>query len=446
MKKFYTLALACAVGASAFAATPAAEKKAVTTTFDGPQYLKSELSVVRKGNKAPQKVATPAEDIEGFYACEYDYPLSGEKTNATAYIEMVDDNEILLIFEPWSSSYSNITLDPIVAGYDPATGTITLRADANTSIGTYTHRADGNTYDLALQTAEIVPIPGDPNGKAEIVDVEEIKGVVNADHTINFGGENSFIGFTVVDLGGWVGAFQALKFVGPDYFKFVADEWDSVGDALFTEDWMNRWLTGDEAQYQLKPRNLPLYKNKADNTLYALENPFKVNNWLNEVADSEGYLVFSLKDNDFVCMRNLTASGLWLTIENGGVPEEFYIYNLEGLFTYDRGYSIEEAKTLFTNNSLNASKYDPATKTVTLENLCFGTTSEPTASYSYESIETGFYKITLPGEGAVNEILDDSNNGVKRFFNLQGLEIAEPAAGEIVIVKEGNKTYKTILR
>ena len=57
----------------------------------------------------------------------------------------------------------------------------------------------------------------------------------------------------------------------------------------------------------------------------------------------------------------------------------------------------------------------------------------------------GKVKLNLK-EGAVNNIIDDNAAAAKRFFNLQGIEINAPEAGEVVIVKQGNKTSKTVVK
>ena len=57
-------------------------------------------------------------------------------------------------------------------------------------------------------------------------------------------------------------------------------------------------------------------------------------------------------------------------------------------------------------------------------------------------------QIILPAAAlaGVEGVINDTENAAKRYFNLQGLEIANPAAGELVIVKQGNKTTKTIVK
>ena len=48
------------------------------------------------------------------------------------------------------------------------------------------------------------------------------------------------------------------------------------------------------------------------------------------------------------------------------------------------------------------------------------------------------------GGAGVNEINLDSVDGPARYYNLQGVEIANPTKGELVIVKKGSKSAKAI--
>ena len=56
--------------------------------------------------------------------------------------------------------------------------------------------------------------------------------------------------------------------------------------------------------------------------------------------------------------------------------------------------------------------------------------------------------ITMPDgwkdNSGVNEIGSDNVNAPVKFFNLQGMEIANPEAGQIVIKKQGTKIVKVI--
>lgn len=457
MKKFYsTIALACAVGVSAFAASPVSDAP-VKKAFDGVQSIDaafvapSGLIKAAKTVKAPAKVAASVEDIEGFYSVDYESMFtSGAKDATTAQITAVSEDQILIQMEPYCSSYSNITMDPLIASYDASTGTITVSVADNSQLGQYTQTSSGTVYNLELNVFNRVPNPNDP-GKYMAEELDELVGVVQADGSIKMGEDNTCFGFQLVEMpGSYVGGFMGATFVAPDFFKYNAAEWESAGDALFTEDWMNLWLYDEEPEYVLQPRNIPLMKNKENSYMYLVQNPFKVNNWMNEDPDADGYLVFYLDNAQLVPMRPLTPSGLWLTIQTGGFPQQLYIYNMEGYYVTNQGYDPAELLELFLDNDMVPSDFDAATKTVTLRNICFGYTDNPGGSTYYPSIEDGVYKITSDalqaGGSGVNNIVTDESNGPKRFFNLQGVEISNPANGEIVIVKEGNKTSKVVVR
>ncbi|MDE6006437.1 MAG: hypothetical protein K2G67_02660 [Muribaculaceae bacterium] len=450
MKKFYsTLALVCAVGVTAFAATPVAEQKASKLvneiqTVEAMQVVPGAKQA--KAAKAPQKVAASVEEIEGFYDVDYESMFtSGRKDKTTATIEAASEDQILISMEPYCSGYSNMSMDPLIASYDASTGTITLKMEENETLGTF-EDSDGTVYTLGLNMYERVPNPNEP-GKYMAQPIDEIEAVVQADGSIVFGDDATCFGFALLELpGSYAGGFMGATFVAPDFFKFVASEWDNVGDALFTEDWMNLWLYDDEPQAVLQPRNRTLYRNIADKNVFAVENPFKGWNAWNEDPNADGFIVFSIENPDLVPMRPLTRSGLWLTLTTGGFPQELYIFNQEGFYVYNNGMSIAETLNAFVANDIEASVLDKTTSEVTLKNLCFGYTDKPAGSTYYPTIEGGVYKIKADaftkGDG-VNSVLNDAN-GPKRFFNLQGVEIANPAAGELVIVKEGNKTSKVI--
>ncbi|MDE6338617.1 MAG: hypothetical protein K2K97_02370, partial [Muribaculaceae bacterium] len=50
----------------------------------------------------------------------------------------------------------------------------------------------------------------------------------------------------------------------------------------------------------------------------------------------------------------------------------------------------------------------------------------------------------IVGGAGVNEILTDQVDAPARYYNLQGVEVANPAKGELVIVKKGSKSSKVI--
>lgn len=53
--------------------------------------------------------------------------------------------------------------------------------------------------------------------------------------------------------------------------------------------------------------------------------------------------------------------------------------------------------------------------------------------------------VTVAIESGVADINIDSNSPV-RYFNMQGVEIANPAKGQMVIIRQGNKSVKAVMR
>lgn len=54
--------------------------------------------------------------------------------------------------------------------------------------------------------------------------------------------------------------------------------------------------------------------------------------------------------------------------------------------------------------------------------------------------------ITYDKSTGVNDILTDDSNAPAEYYNLQGVRVANPAAGNLYIVRQGNKVSKTIVR
>lgn len=63
--------------------------------------------------------------------------------------------------------------------------------------------------------------------------------------------------------------------------------------------------------------------------------------------------------------------------------------------------------------------------------------------------ELGYFtntKITFGGTGAINDVAVDNNNAPVEYFNLQGVRVNEPVAGQIVIRRQGNEVSKLLVK
>lgn len=63
--------------------------------------------------------------------------------------------------------------------------------------------------------------------------------------------------------------------------------------------------------------------------------------------------------------------------------------------------------------------------------------------------ELGYFtntKITFGGTGAINDVAVDNNNAPVEYFNLQGVRVNEPVAGQIVIRRQGDEVSKLLVK
>ncbi len=66
---------------------------------------------------------------------------------------------------------------------------------------------------------------------------------------------------------------------------------------------------------------------------------------------------------------------------------------------------------------------------------------------TYFNVGQDFLVVVKPGQGAVEEIeATGEAYAPAEYFNLQGIRVANPRAGELVIERRGSKVTKTIIK
>lgn len=439
MKKLYsTLALAALVCASASAAKfdKTVAGKAAMQTIESVEYA----GMSQNPEKSAPNRAASLSDFLGYFSCEYTWPFSSSDPGTSVSIQLVEGNTVAMTFSPWAI-YSNVDMDPVIATIDVNAGTITINTAANSNLGV-AHFSDGDEG-ICWRAQDLV---SDGQGGTNRVPKEETVGHLNADGTISFGGINEICGFGIIGKDtNWLGAFRDLVFVAPDYFKYNADEWESAGTATFEEYLINPLL-----QSPIGGVEVPVLKSKTEEGAYLLVKPYSCGDWtqVNENTGSEGFIYINMACPDCVWVRPLTASGLWLDLGSETEPDvsQFYIYNLEGSYVFYDEADPEEIAEVLEEEGTQVSKFDAATGKANIVNVYFGDSSNPGASYTWTTYKNLSLTVTFNGLGAVDGILNDAENVPARYFNLQGVEIANPEAGQLVIVKEGKKATKTIVK
>lgn len=458
MRKIYTtLALAAAVCVSASAVdTPrnAAVQKGVAEL----QQFVSTLNVSTPAKKTVKAKATATiDDFVGFYTCKYEWPWNGDDQAAGktyANITKVDNENIAITISPYCGGYSNVDMTPVVAKVNPSAGTFSINLSANRNLGTFTE-STGTVNRLGWAYVEVVM----GNNSVELVPkTGEQVCTLNEDGTITLCGENEICGFSLNAAGeSWVGGFQNLSFAAPDYFKYNAAEWTSIGTATYKE-WVINPVFKEE--YQVKSSECELLHNVNIPSQYLLLNPYAATAWdqLNEGTNKDGFIVMDITEN-CVAVRPLVPSGMWLDFgeENAPELEQFYIWNQEGSYVFIDGFSGEDVAEVLDDEDIEHGYYDAVTRTAHAVSVYFGETSNPTSSLCWVKDNTNpskpvlwdqYFDVVMP-EGfvlGIKGVNAEAANGVKKYYNLQGVEISAPIKGQVVIVKDGKKAVKQIVK
>ena len=97
---------------------------------------------------------------------------------------------------------------------------------------------------------------------------------------------------------------------------------------------------------------------------------------------------------------------------------------------------------------------DHATKVETLENIWFSITSSPYGRYGFPEEQDAQGQVTkwkalsllcqLDKTDGV-EGVEVAEEGAVKYFNMQGMEVVNPAKGQLVIKKQGNKAVKVVM-
>lgn len=455
MKKFYTLALGALIALTTSAApvvtlrTDASvkksvfSKKAASTSIVINDELKEALnssSIV----KAPAKLA--AADMAGDYTFtlgDYYFQDSAGEIEQEGTVEVEGSNVT------FSSDYF---LCPVIGTANSTFTSVTIK---EMKLGQLT-LTNGTKVYCKVSSFKYV----EENGKGSVTPTE-------IDATFD-GQKFSF----PVDCGfGW-GAYEDAaytKLLGYlDIFDVVEmakiiddpnadpnEGWTSLGNAQFKDPWL---LPGigmeDSAPYEVE-----LQQNDADENVYRLVDPYKGNcpaaNFNTSTA-KHGYIQFNVSDPDHVYFIPVEAG---FANADLGVTK-FYCNNQLGGLVYE-GYEASLVVEVLGDMLPYATLKDGVINLGSVE----GTDEEGNATVTYDAIfgiqgkiNAGYGwtdendiqipmlgKIVFPGAGAGLVEADEADAPVK-YYNLQGVEVAAPAAGQFVIRVQGDKATKMVVR
>lgn len=231
---------------------------------------------------------------------------------------------------------------------------------------------------------------------------------------------------------------------------FALDEpekWDSRGEVDYTDDIVAPGFywegipsdpNADNSQYlgHVETYKVEIEENKETSRLYRLVNPYHAEGWKytgNNFHEANGCKHF-----------------LYIDATN---PDAVEIIPSYPGFTYGSMGTMLVASmnhALETPNAAYCGKLENGVITFPARAILHGftrdlndTTHEMKLYYGNVS---GKFKVDLTTSGISDVTIGVNDNAPVEYFNLQGVRVANPAAGELVIKRQGDKVSKTVIR
>lgn len=477
MKKLLSaVALALACGISANAAIP--QLSAVNTLGDvsnAVKVQKADLSLasgssLKHVKKAASKVkASSINDFIGTYKYSFESMLAeGGGAVPSAGALYIMENE-----EDPNSVYMNFLFAPLKATFNAAEGCLEIAPQFQKRNSYYNQDMWFYPWKMELQADgrwnEGGPV--DTPMKVYLLDdggiccgpqitFEEFRDPANLPQDV----KDNLVVMSVImpkDLSGYF--MLAINFHASRYVatQFVDSEWTVMGEAEYQETWMGYTVEGGEPLIY----NVPVAVNKANPTLVALMNPYGVGTPPFEGGDGsiteieDGHIVFDCQDIETVlCVPGYYTLTQTFTGEDGTYEENnLYCYNMEGFQVYVNGATLTDLISWMVNNKMISSVLDPKSGEIEICNPLFGLNSNIAGAlwWSAESMKDHRGYVTLPSnvvdavlkaiEG-VETVVSDNTNAPVEYYTLQGVKVANPEPGQIVIVRRGTSAVKTIFK
>lgn len=206
-----------------------------------------------------------------------------------------------------------------------------------------------------------------------------------------------------------------------------ADDWKLLGKADFTEDMIGNLYTTSSVAWGTTTYKVDVEENINTPGLYRLVNPYTTSEWphsskSNSHNDGHNhYLMIDATNPDKVV-----------------IPKSY--------IGFDGGYGHEYLVSI--------NLYEETDNAALYGKLANGTITMPAASVYDASlldpdtykVGTGAFKVVLPALDAVEGIEADGVEAAVEYFNMQGVRVANPAAGQLVIRKQGNTVSKVLVK
>lgn len=455
MKKFYTIALASAVALSASAGTELklrtnADFSAKTLKTDAPVKLKKsvkELTNAMPALKKSKKAAVSAADIAGEYTITLgDFYYQGGKGEYDDECTISVESG-LVIFEPTQTLPFGGTLnesDGIVTFSNLELGLVDFG-----NAGSYYVRQEPYIY--SYEQEDIIP---------------QTFTATYADGSFSFPAEAgiswaAYSDANYTQLYGYADIQDILACVkntsGNDD---DTANWTSLGNATFMDGWVLP-LFGIDQTDSANQWEVELQQNNDNHHIYRLVDPYHSADCpvaADNNSTKKGYITFDVTDPDHVVFSPVESG---FAFAQAGLTKMYcinfltaYMNKLNTTDVQTTVQALAEADVDILYATFKNGVVDLPSSFASEEKgydnaACFGIQGDPAGMYVWQSqteqVADMAAKIIFPETGIDNVVAGEADAPVK-YFNLQGIEVAKPAAGQVVIRKQGNNATKFMAR
>lgn len=444
MKKFYTLAMVALLAAGA----TAAEKKS-TTVGVAVNDVESQACATQmvSGNVMNSGFDSMA-DVTGTYKWTNSFLLSDQSGNplsspTTLNITVTDDKTGAVEITGWVSSQKFVVKGTV--DLTEKTLSIPNKQDLGKDSGgdqTYFYLKGANSNgSLIAGATDATATVGTISGNVVTFPSMDIWAIGD---------------YEKENLGYWSLSYQNVftaETSGGDTGDEVEEgKWEKVGEATLIDAWITcgysrSGVAIDPAEYPIKAE---LQQNKENKNIYRVWRPYHMEGWTlaaQNKSERNGQIVMDVTDPDHVAVK----AGYYAGFKNSN--GDFCVFGLYGWQLWiageNEGSTITDARKqqIITFMENNDQPFDTfKNNVVTVNKSVFDYDITCTKAYSWKEPVTYVSTITFSIDpSAISEINADEQAPVK-YFNLQGVEISAPETGQIVIVRQGSKVSKTIVK
>lgn len=226
-----------------------------------------------------------------------------------------------------------------------------------------------------------------------------------------------------------------------------AEYWTSLGTVDYTDDLVGSFwrftMNGETVPGTAETYKVEIQEAKSAPGLYRLVNPYVSADWKfaatnRHGCDSKHFLYIDATNPDQVTVvpsypgyensyGHIMVGSFNYFVEEGSEDPATYGSLKDGVITFPAESILCEYQFLYPTDASGNED----------------TSNGPALYYTNGN---GAFKVDLNTAGINDAVIDVNDNAPVEYFNLQGVRVANPSAGELVIKRQGEKVSKTIVR